>query len=398
MKRKLFCEISPFTYRLSMEKEILKRHVQDMLRKTLFARERTNESLPVVVYRHNSLIRRRLGNVNMQLQENKATNLALAVKHIDGLMIYPGETFSVWRLIGRTTKRKGYKEGLTIAKGKPSQGIGGGMCQLSNLIHWLVLHSELTITEHHHHDGLDLFPDFGRQIPFGTGTSISYNYIDYRFRNDTQNTYQLRLWTDEEYLCGELRATEQQPHTFHIHADNEFFSRENGVVYRNGEVYRDVIDRTSGKRLESQLIRTNHAQVMYEKEEIIRQLLSKVFDGIREKENSPGGYHHDSDRNIYYLKQILELDPLCESAWYQLYCEYLHDKHNHQKAVEVLENVYSLNPHGKRILSELACHYTYADRQCDKAEEFISQLLTYHADDPQVQRLVDTISTYNRSH
>ena len=141
MKRKLFCELSPFTYRLSMEKEILKRHVQDLLHKTQFAVERTEASFPVLVYRHNSLIRRRLGNVNMQLQENKATNLALAVKHINGLVIRPGETFSVWKLIGRTTKRKGYKEGLTIAKGQPSQGIGGGLCQLSNLIHWLVLHT-----------------------------------------------------------------------------------------------------------------------------------------------------------------------------------------------------------------------------------------------------------------
>ena len=108
MKRKLFCELSPFTYRLSMEKEILKRHVQDLLHKTQFSCERTESSFPVVVYRHNSLIRRRLGNVNMQLQENKATNLALAVKHIDGLVIRPGETFSVWKLIGRTTKRRGY--------------------------------------------------------------------------------------------------------------------------------------------------------------------------------------------------------------------------------------------------------------------------------------------------
>ena len=275
MNRKLFCEISPFTYRLSMEKEILKRHLQDMVHKTRFALERTESSLPVVVYRHNSLIRRRLGNVNMQLQENKATNLALAVKHIDGLMIHPGETFSVWRLVGRTTKRKGYKEGLTIAKGQPSQGIGGGLCQLSNLIHWLVLHSELTITEHHHHDGLDLFPDYGRQIPFGTGTSISYNYIDYRFRNDTTNTYQLRLRVDDEYLCGELRAVEPQPHTFHIHAENEHFTREKAqpgddssgskdIVYRNGEVYRDIIDRATGQCLESQLIRTNHARVMYD--------------------------------------------------------------------------------------------------------------------------------------
>ena len=242
----------------------MKRRLKDVRTKTLFAKERTEKLLPVTVYQHNSLIRRRLGNVDMQLQENKATNLALAVSHIDGLIIRPGETFSVWKTVGRTTKRKGYKEGLTIAKGQPSKGIGGGLCQLSNLIHWLVVHSELTITEHHHHDGLDLFPDFGRQIPFGTGTSISYNYIDYRFRNDTANTYQLRIWVDGEYLRGELRSTEQQPHTIHIHAENEYFSREEGVVYRNGQVFRDIIDRTTGQCIESQLIRTNHARVMYE--------------------------------------------------------------------------------------------------------------------------------------
>ena len=51
-----------------MEKEILKRHLQDLLRKTHFALKRTEASLPVIIYRHNSLIRRRLGNVNMQLQ------------------------------------------------------------------------------------------------------------------------------------------------------------------------------------------------------------------------------------------------------------------------------------------------------------------------------------------
>lgn len=260
----LFCEISPFTYRLSMEKEILKRKLKDYFGKIQFASKRTDDSLPVLVYQHNSLIRRRLGNVNMQLQENKATNLALAVGHINGLLIRPGETFSVWKMIGRTTKRKGYKEGLTIAKGQPSQGIGGGMCQLSNLIHWMVLHSDLTIVEHHHHDALDLFPDFGRQIPFGTGTSISYNYIDYRVCNDSALTYQLKLWVDDEYLHGELRATKPLEHTFHIHAENEYFSREAGVVYRNGQVYRDVIDRNSGNCLESQLIRTNHARVMYE--------------------------------------------------------------------------------------------------------------------------------------
>ena len=276
MSKKLFCEISPFTYRLAVEKGILQRHLKDFFGKTRFARQRTETPLPVAVYCHKSLIRRRLGNVDMQLQENKATNLALAVSHIDGVMIHPGDTFSLWRMVGRTTKRKGYKEGLVIAKGEPSKGIGGGMCQLSNLIHWMVLHSDLTITEHHHHDGLDLFPDFGRQIPFGTGSSISYNYIDYRFRNDTDVDYQLRLWVDGEYLCGELRAAEQQPHTFHIHAENEYFSREDGVVYRNGQVFRDTIDPKTGRVIDSQLIRTNHARVMYDcPPELIREQTEK---------------------------------------------------------------------------------------------------------------------------
>ena len=128
----------------------------------------------------------------------------------------------------------------------------------------MVLHSDLTIVEHHHHDGLDLFPDFGRQIPFGTGTSISYNYIDYRVKNKTANTFQFRLCTDDEYLCGELRATELPPHTFHIHAEDEYFSREDGIIYRNGKVYRDKIDRVTGQHIENILIRTNHAKVMYD--------------------------------------------------------------------------------------------------------------------------------------
>ena len=271
MSRKLFCEISPFTYRLSVEKGILQRKLTDLVHRTPFARVRTKDALPVVVYRHNSLIRRRLGNVNMQLQENKAANLALAVAHIDGVVIRPGEVFSLWKMVGRTTKRKGYKEGLTIEKGTPSQGIGGGLCQLSNLIHWMVLHSDLTIVEHHHH-GLDLFPDFGRQIPFGTGTSISYNYLDYRVQNKTANTYQLKLWVDGEYLRGELRASEPQSHTFHIHAENEFFSRENGIVYRNGQVFRDTVDAATGRCLDTTLIRTNHAKVMYDcPPELIRE-------------------------------------------------------------------------------------------------------------------------------
>ncbi len=264
MKRKLFCEISPLTYAVSVEKEILIRTLKNLASRTRFARIRQDEELEYVIYRHNSLIRRRLGNVDMRLQENKAVNLSIAAPKINKVLIRPGETFSFWYLVGRTTARNGYKEGLTIRNGSTSSGIGGGMCQMTNLIHWMILHSDMEITEHHHHDGLDLFPDYQRKIPFGTGTSIVYNYLDYRFKNTTDRTYQLIVYTTDEYLCGELRADQRQRYKYHIETENEFFSREKGVVYRNGEVYRKQIDRVTGKQTGRTLIRRNHAKVVYD--------------------------------------------------------------------------------------------------------------------------------------
>lgn len=264
LTRRLFCEISPLTYKISTEKCRINRKLTDAFSGQKFAHERSADILPQLIYRHNSLIRRTLGNVRMDLQENKAVNLALTAPKINGILIRPGETFSFWHLAGRTSAKKGYKEGLTISNGQPSQGIGGGMCQFTNLIHWMILHTPLEITEHHHHDALDLFPDYKRVIPFGTGTSICYNYLDYRFFNPTDNTYQLLVYTDEQYLHGELRAEHKQEHTYHIKAENEFFSLEDDGVYRNGQVYRLIYDPASGNCLKKELIRTNHAKVMYD--------------------------------------------------------------------------------------------------------------------------------------
>ena len=268
MARKLFCEISPLTYRISVRKNILQRTVADAYRqargRVTFARERSQEPLPVCAYAHRSLIRRRLGNVDMELQENKAVNLALAAPKVNGILIRPGETFSFWHLVGSTAPKYGYKTGLVIKSGRTDRDTGGGMCQFTNLIHWLILHSPLTITEHHHHDGYDLFPDFGRAVPFGTGTSIMYNYLDYRFRNDTEQDYQLLVWTDEQYLNGELRSSGEQPCRYHIAAEDERFIRDGETVFRENTIWRSTVDPQTGNIVKKELLKKNHARVMYD--------------------------------------------------------------------------------------------------------------------------------------
>ena len=234
-----------------------------------FALKKTPDLLPVLIYSHKSLMRRKLGNTEMQLQENKVVNLSIAAPKVTGVLIAPGETFSFWKLVGSYSEKKGYKEGLTISNGKTSRGIGGGLCQFTNLIHWLVLHAPLEIVEHHHHGGMDLFPDFGRQIPFGTGTSVVYNYLDYRFRNNTDKIFQLIVYTTDEYLCGELRCSDELGIKYHIKSENERFVKTDDVVYRKGEVYRECIDKLTGNIISRELIKSNCAKVMYDTSNLI---------------------------------------------------------------------------------------------------------------------------------
>lgn len=264
MKRKLFCQLSPAAYKISVLKCRTVRRIENVLGRQRFAKQKSEEKLPVVIYRHNSLIRRVLGNTQLQLQENKAINLALTTPKINGILIRPGEVFSFWKLAGDLTEAKGYKEGVTISNAQAKAGVGGGMCQFTNLIHWMVLHTPLEIVEHHHHDGFDLFPDFNRQVPFGTGTSIVYNYLDYRFKNNTDNTYQLITYVTDTHLCGELRAMKPLDVKYHIASENEHFVRENGIVYRKGQVYRTCVDKRTGNTLSRELLRDNHAKVMYD--------------------------------------------------------------------------------------------------------------------------------------
>ncbi|MDO5398663.1 MAG: VanW family protein [bacterium] len=264
MRRKLFCEISPLTYKISTLKCRVVRHIGNFFGNDKLSVSKSSDSLPVLIYKHKSLIRRTLGNTQLQLQENKAVNLSIAAPKINGVLIYPGEVFSFWKLVGKTSSSRGYKEGLTISNSKPSSGIGGGMCQFTNLIHWMILHTPMEIIEHHHHDEFDLFPDFNRQVPFGVGTSIVYNYLDYRIKNTTNMVFQLITYVTDTHLCGELRAEKTLDIKYHIAAEDEHFVCKNGIVYRKGRVYRTCIDKRTGNSLSRELLRENHAKVMYD--------------------------------------------------------------------------------------------------------------------------------------
>lgn len=276
----MFYQISPLTYKISRFKEIQKRNIKDLFSNKKFAATFSKEVLPIVIYKHNSLIRRKLGNVDIQLQENKAVNLSIAAPKVSHILIKPKETFSFWKLVGSISPKKGYLEGLTVKSGTVDKDFGGGMCQFTNLIHWMVLHSSLKIIEYHHHNGIDMFPDFGRKVPFGTGTSIMYNNLDYQFYNDSDDiTYQLIVYTTDEYLMGELRASKEEKYKYHIKEDYSYFLKEdNEKWYRHNQVSKKVIDKYTGNLIENNIIVTNKAEVLYDAKFIDKKYIKDYLD------------------------------------------------------------------------------------------------------------------------
>ena len=227
-----------------------------------FAKERRAECLPYVQFSHATPLLRKLQGDDMALQQNKVTNLKLAAGQLDGVVIRPGEIFSYWYLIGKPSRRKGYREGMILRSGKVCAGVGGGLCQLSNLIYWMALHSPLTVVERHRH-GYDVFPDAKRTQPFGSGATCAYPHADLMLTNDTGRTFQLRLRVGEECLEGAWRC-DYEPYVHYqvVEREHEIRPEFFGGYSRHNKLYRQTLN-PEGEVLCEELMVENHALMMY---------------------------------------------------------------------------------------------------------------------------------------
>ena len=228
---------------------------------TSFARGYAAE-LAQVCCRHQSLLYRRLGDSDPQLQINKVVNLRLAALALDGLIIPPGTTFSFWDRIGRPSAARGYLEGLQLSQGEVVRGIGGGLCQMANLLYWMALHTPLQVVERHHHS-FDPFPDDHRTLPFGSGAGVFYNYVDLRFHHPTRQSFQLRVWLTDKHLKGLIRSDLPWPFTYSVFERNHRFQYLAGVYYRGNEIWRRVVCRDTGAAVSEEILMRNWALVKY---------------------------------------------------------------------------------------------------------------------------------------
>lgn len=238
----------------------LERLNSDKKNKIIFAKQNNNKLTRVLV-RHTSPLFRKLSSVEDELMLGKVVNLKRAIKDINGKVINPGETFSLWKALGVPTRLKGYTDGLLLSAGKPQAGVGGGLCQLANLLHWMFLHLDCEVIERHHHS-IDPFPDSGRTLPFGTGATIFWPTLDLRYKNTLDQPIQIELWMTDTQLCGKLRSDKSISKKYHIHSTEDAHIMVDEKIFRINRVWRDTL--IGGVHTKTELLYNNIFPTLYE--------------------------------------------------------------------------------------------------------------------------------------
>jgi vancomycin resistance protein VanW len=215
-----------------------------------------------LVASHQTPVMRPLAGVEQRLQRNKEVNLRLAAARLDGLVLRPGQRLSFWRRVGKPTARRGFLDGLVLDHGHLTEGVGGGLCQLTNLLYWMTLHTSLTVVERWRHT-YDVFPDAGRTQPFGTGATCAYPSLDLQIENRTLVGHRLAIAVTGPDLVGAWRA-EQPPRVgYEIYETHHQMTNEAPGVFIRHNVIRRRVRTTQGELVDDELVAVNHALMMY---------------------------------------------------------------------------------------------------------------------------------------
>lgn len=110
--------------------------------------------------------------------KQRSSNITLAAEAINNTVVFPGDLFSFNKTVGMRTTAKGYLPAPIIVKGELSEGIGGGICQVSSTLFNAVDGSGLKIIERYSHSKRV------RYVPSGRDATVSWYGPDFIFQNN----------------------------------------------------------------------------------------------------------------------------------------------------------------------------------------------------------------------
>lgn len=146
---------------------------------------------------------KRLGTFTTTTTSNKDRNenIRLAAEALNGIIVQPGEEFSMNLATGERTTAKGYKPAGAYLNGVLIEEPGGGVCQVSSTLYNAVVFAGLQTTERHAHS---YEPSY--VIP-GEDAMISFGSADMKFTNNSKTAVGIKTSFSNQKLTISIYGT-----------------------------------------------------------------------------------------------------------------------------------------------------------------------------------------------
>ena len=125
------------------------------------------------------------------LNKSHERNMEIILKNLNNRVVLKGEHFSFNATVGERTRERGFKEGPIVVRGKVTQGLAGGICQVTSTLYNAILLSNLKVIERKHH------PRIQKYVPEGRDSTIYYDIIDLVFKNNRKSPIKLKTKIDK---------------------------------------------------------------------------------------------------------------------------------------------------------------------------------------------------------
>lgn len=135
--------------------------------------------------------------------DNRKFNIRLALKSLNNQVVKAGEEFSFNKVVGERTEERGYKKALVIFKGSYTEGVGGGVCQVSSTLYnaWLLA-------------GLDVVSVRAHTLPasyveVSRDATVS-EVIDLKLKNSLQTDVIIKTEYDDKSIMIKIEGEERE--------------------------------------------------------------------------------------------------------------------------------------------------------------------------------------------
>jgi vancomycin resistance protein YoaR len=137
--------------------------------------------------------------------EARIHNITLASEKLNGVLVKPGETFSMGEHVGDVSLDTGYAEALIIMGNRTIKGAGGGVCQVSTTFFRAVFMTGFPIVERYAHAyRVSYYENGDGPVHLGAGfdATVSFPTVDFKFTNDSP--YWILMETEVDRAAGRL--------------------------------------------------------------------------------------------------------------------------------------------------------------------------------------------------